>query len=122
MFERMIQDLERLERTEIQIQATGNYPTKRRTAVADVAVYQNDGTATIKPAHFVEKAARARGGWGGQRSILWRSVGNILFHNGPFDLDLEQAGLKISADIADFCKRIRTGRLKASFLPKIKTT
>jgi len=117
VFEKLIKDLEDLQGTEIQIRATGEYPTSRRTKVADVAVYQNNGTETIKPARFVQKAAGKHHAWQG---IIFRSIGKILFKNDNIRQALDDMGLKVSEDISRVCNRIRTGRLKKSFLPTIR--
>jgi hypothetical protein len=116
MFEQLIAELEALEGTEIHIQATGEYPTKRRTPVGDVAVYQNDGTERIKPSKFVERAARRNRGWA---SPIFKAIGRVLFKNGDLVIELNDVGMKVSEDIARVCDRIRTGRLKKSFRPKV---
>jgi len=72
---------------------------------------------TIKPARFVQKAAGKHHAWQG---IIFRSIGKILFKNDNIRQALDDMGLKVSEDISRVCNRIRTGRLKKSFLPTIR--
>ena len=122
MFEQLIAELEALEGTEIQIQAGGEYPEKRdpdggQLHVAKVAKWQNDGTDRgVKPSRFVERAGRRNRGWA---SPVFKAIGRVLFKNGDMMFELNDAGLKISEDISRMCDRIRTGRLKKSFRPKV---
>ena len=115
MFENLEKQLEKLERTTIDIRAEGEYPTKARTRVQNVAVYQNDGTATIAPSHFVERAAKSKRGWA---SPVFKAVSKYL---DGLEWELDQAGLQIAYDINVAVDRIKTGRLKKSFRPKIET-
>ena len=118
MFERLLHDLEQLEGTTVQIHGAGEYPTKARTPVQHVAKYQNDGTDRgIKPARFVERAARRHRGW---QFPIFRAVGHILFRNADIEQALTDAGLRVSYDINDMVNRIRTGRLKKSMRPRVK--
>ncbi len=107
-------NLKKLEQSELQIQATGEYPTKSRTEVAEVAKYQNDGTDRIKPAKFVERAARKNRHW----TTAWGRA--VLAYIGGDRFAIDELGLKISKDISDECDRIKTGRLKKSFRPNVK--
>ncbi len=107
----LLQYLEVLSDMQIELYASGEYPeTKRRTPVQDVAFYQNDGTKTIKPARFVDKAIRKARGW---QSPIFRGVADI-FNNGSTHM-MEQALIKASFDISAATNRIKTGRLKRSF-------
>lgn len=101
----------------MDIWAEGEYPTKSRTPVQHVAKYQNDGTEHIKPAMFVEKAKRKHRSW--QRVVFLAMAAFAM--KGEIDA-INQMGLRISYDINNEVNRIRTGRLKKSFRPKIKTT
>jgi hypothetical protein len=94
--------------------AQGVYPDRKRTKVSDVAVYQNDGTQTIKPAKFVESAARSRRNW---QSPVFRAVGKWLDGN---EHELSRVGRIIARDINDRCNRIKTGRLTHSFVHRFK--
>jgi len=94
------------------ISAKGNYP--KGTPVQHVAHYQNDGTATIKAAHFVEDAVERNDGW---KDIVFESVSKYLAGN-EWKLDL--AGLRIAHDIRDAVNRIKTGQLKSSFRHETK--
>ena len=98
-----------LEDTILDISAAGVYPTRKRTKVADVAVYQNDGTATIAPSHFVERAAKASHDWedGIERAVVEALDGS--------DLEMHRLGERIARTINDWCDRIDTRRLKHSF-------
>lgn len=113
--ENLIKQLEKLDGTEIVIKADGNYPDKRSTEVQHVAHYQNDGTATIKPAKFVEKAVRAKRGWA---TPVFKAISKYL---DGLEWELDTVGLQISKDINDAVNRIKTGRLKKSFGHKIVT-
>ncbi len=115
--------LRQLEKTTIEIRAEGNYPNNsarrsRRsglgTRVQEVAVYQNDGTATIKASHFVERKAKSKRGWA---SPIFQAVSKYL---DGLTWELDTVGLLISKDINDAVDRIRTGRLKKSFRPYVK--
>jgi hypothetical protein len=116
MLHELRQDLQRLGRTTVEIYAQGEYPTKSRTPVQHVAKYQNDGTETIKPARFVERATGRHRGW---QAPIFRAAGSFLFNNGDFNQVLTDAGLRISFDINRTVNRIKTGRLKRSFRPRI---
>ena len=118
LFQNLINDLAALEATEIQIRATGVYP-RRGTKVADVAVYQNNGTPTIKASRFVERATGKHRGWSG---LIFKAVAEWLFRHGNMNQVLTDAGIKVSFDISRVCDRIDTGRLKRSFQPFIKQT
>jgi hypothetical protein len=109
--------LEKLGRKELRIRAGGRYPNKYRTEVQKVAKWQNDGTDRgVTPARFVEKAASARNNWQqSNAAAVWD------FLTGGGDVALLKLGLQISSDISAACDRIKTGRLKSSFNPEIKT-
>jgi ribosomal protein L6P/L9E len=107
--ERMIDRLRTLSKTSVRIRAIGRYPVKRNTEVAAVAVYQNDGTETISPSHFVERAAAAEGDWADE--IADAIAGTVE----GYDAALQVLGAQVAADIGDMCDRIDTGRLKKSF-------
>jgi hypothetical protein len=98
---------------EVQIVATGVYPNRQRTKVSDVAHYQNDGTEKIKPAKFVEAAAKRKREWHGD---LRRAIGKFL--DGD-EKDMTRVGRLIARDINDRCDRIKTRRLKHSFIHRI---
>lgn len=99
-----------LDNTVLDIVSHGVYHhTKRRTKVAAVAVYQNDGTATITPSHFVERAAQKAKFW--EIDIAEAVVDAI---DGSM-LEMHRLGEKASRDINDMCDRIDTRRLKHSF-------
>lgn len=78
-----------------------------------MAVYQNDGTETIKASHFVERAAKSKRGWA---SPVFKAVSKYL---DGLEWELDQAGLLIAYDINEKVDRIKTGRLKKSFRPKV---
>jgi transcriptional regulator of nitric oxide reductase len=117
MFEelnRMKSELQDLSRSTVQIKAVGKYPVKAATKVADVAVYQNDGTEKITPAKFVERAESQAAGWSEEiDDAVCKSL------DGD-EAALQVLGTQIAADIGDMCDRIKTGRLKASFRPDVK--
>jgi hypothetical protein len=98
----------------VQIKAVGRYPVKAATKVADVAVYQNDGTEKITPAKFVERAEAQASGWNDE---IYDAISNSL---DGYEAALQVLGTQIASDIGDMCDRIRTGRLKASFRPEVK--
>ena len=116
MFEKTIRDLQILERTEMEIFASGEYPTKKRTRVGHVAKWQNDGTKTIKPAKFVERARSRHRHW---QSPIFKAVSVYLWKHVRLEHALNDVGLRIAYDINRVTDRIRTGRLKASMLPRI---
>lgn len=89
------------------------YPDRRRTKVADVAVYQNDGTAKIKPSRFVERAASSKREWHGPLRI---AIGRFL--DGKEE-ELSRVGRIIARDINDKCDRIKTARLTHSFVHRM---
>jgi hypothetical protein len=105
----MRRELEKVGRTTITVRATGTYPVKRETRVADVAVYQNNGTERISPSRFVERADVAAGGWVEEAD---RDIAAAL--NGDGDA-LQRLGDAVAEGIHVMCDRIDTGRLKASF-------
>ncbi len=116
--ESLLKQLKKLEKTSIEIRAEGEYPVKARTPVQKVAKWQNDGAilwhgGKIKPSHFVEKAARSKRGWA---SPIFKSVSKYL---DGLEWELETAGLQIAYDINERVDRIKTGRLKKSFRPKV---
>lgn len=109
--------LEKLQKKEIRIKSGGVYSTKYRTPVANVAKWQNDGTDRgVTPAKFVEKAASAHSNW---RSETSKATWDFLTGGG--DVALIKLGLQISEGISAMCNRVKTGRLKSSFTPEIKT-
>jgi hypothetical protein len=79
-----------------------------------VCRYQNDGTETITPAKFIERARAQAVGWDDE---IDASIAAFLAGGG--DPALMAAARKIAADISRVCDRIRTGQLKASFQGKI---
>jgi hypothetical protein len=103
----------KLGKTEVVIESVGVYPNRKRTPVEDVAIYQNDGTPTIKPAKFVERSARKNNDW---NRIVGEAVSEFL--DGD-EKKLDDAGRKIARDINDEVDRIDTGRLKHSMKHKI---
>lgn len=106
------EQLNELERTEIEIVAKGNYPDNRRTKVSDVAHYQNDGTEKIKASRFVERTASAKREW---HRPLFLAIGKYLDGN---EQDLTRVGRIIANDINQKVDRIRTGRLRESFVSR----
>ncbi len=117
MFESLRKRLKELDGMTIEIRAEGEYPTKSRTKVQHVAKYQNDGTDRgIKPARFVEKAARNHRYW---QNPIFRAVGKYISGHG-LGRDLQQVGLRMAYDVNIAVNRIKTGRLKKSFRPLIK--
>lgn len=111
MFEKLINQLIKLDRLRIQIVAEGEYPNKNRTEVAHVSYYQNDGTERITPAKFVSKAESKHNSWERQ---VWQAIEKYMDGDDTAMMDL---GMKISVDISTEVKRIKTGRLKKSFRP-----
>ena len=111
----MITEAESLASSVVDISSHGVYPeTKRRTKVQDVAKYQNDGTATISPAKYVERAAAQANGWAPEiREAIIQYIDGSL-------AGLHSLGRKAARDINDMCDRIRTRRLKHSFRHLIK--
>lgn len=105
--------LKKLGNSSVEIAAKGNYP-KSETKVQDVAVYQNDGTATISPSQFVERAAAIAGDW---NEDIKRAV--IRFINGD-NSALDKLGSRVARGISKMCDRVDTGRLKASFRSEVK--
>jgi|SRR3972149_4033894 len=110
----MSSQLENLDGSELWISALGVYPTRKRTEVAAVAVYQNDGTATITPARFVERAESKAGAWQDEMAIdTWETI------NGD-STAIHRLGERIARAINDMCDRIDTRRLKHSFHHLVK--
>ena len=108
-------NLKSLGEIELVIENPGNYPDKRRTLVAHVAKYQNDGTDRgVKPSHFVERAERQKRAW---KAPLQRAVFHWLFRDNRA---MHEVGRKIRYDINAKCDRIRTGRLFQSFRFEMK--
>ena len=101
--------LQKLGNSSINIVAVGNYPTKQKTRVQEVAKYQNNGTATISPSRFVERDASAPGGWSDKREQA------ICRYLDGDTKALDWLGSIVARDIGIMCDRIDTGRLKASF-------
>lgn len=115
MFKQIREQLNKLERTEIQIIPKGTYPDKRTTKVSDVAHYQNDGTSRgIKPSRFVERAAIAENEWHQRMRI---EVGKYL--DGD-ENSLSRVGFIIARDIMKKIDRIKTGRLLGSMIHRVK--
>ncbi|MCP4709218.1 MAG: hypothetical protein GY869_11385 [Planctomycetes bacterium] len=118
MFQGLMDRLAELETTKIEIRAEGEYPVKKRTKVQAVAHYQNDGTKYIKPARFVERSARR---WRYWQSHIFRAAGKYMSGHGV-KYDLNQMGMRIAYDINVAVNRIKTGRLKKSMRPILKST
>lgn len=97
------------------VRSKGKYPTKSQTLVADVCRYQNDGTATITPSRFIERAEEESDGWNEE---FQKAIDEYLAGGGKAAFDA--AVKKIAADISRTCDRVRTGQLKASFEGKIQ--
>jgi hypothetical protein len=97
------------------VQSKGKYPTKSRTPVADVARYQNDGTEKISPSRFIERAESAANGW--EREM---NESQYQYMSGAGVDVLTNVAKKIARDIHLMCDRIRTGRLKMSFVGKVQ--
>lgn len=104
-----------MNRTQISIESPGTYPTKARTLVSDVARYQNDGTDRITPSRFIERAEDSSDQWS-------EELGKAMdaYVEGGGDSALKKAGDVMAKDISDTCDRIDTGRLKRSFVAKIR--
>lgn len=79
-----------------------------------MAVYQNDGTATITPARFVERAEARAGEWLDNVRVA------VIGHIDTEGAALDRLGRRVARDINDMCDRIRTRRLKHSFRHVIK--
>ena len=109
-FSEVLKQLEDLHGTEVEISARGEYPTKQHPKVQHVAKWQNDGTATIKPARFVESAIRKHNGW---QHLIYKSVSDYIW--GANIKRLSGAMEKVSIDMNKAVNRIDTGRLKQSF-------
>lgn len=92
---------------------------KPGTLVQHVSKYQNDGTQYIKPAQYVERAARRARYW---QTPVFRAVYNGVFEKGRHDFSdlIMDIGLNASYDINKMVNRIRTGRLKKSHRPYLK--
>jgi hypothetical protein len=105
-----------LDGSEIQIYAQGEYPTRAKTKVQNVAVYQNDGTETIEASHFVERAVEKHDGW---QNMIFKRVAEFLEMNGTWTPVLI-AGRYAAVDVRHMCDRIDTGRLQRSFTALIK--
>jgi len=114
MFEELLEAMKRMDGLEIQISATGRYPTKRQTRVQDVAVYQNDGTDTIEASNFVERAAEHADDWD---SEVEQAIDKTI--DGDTKA-MDRLGETVSRAINDMCDRIDTRRLKHSFRHVIK--
>ena len=100
---------------QVDISSHGVYPeSKKRTKVQDVAVYQNDGTATIAPARFVERAEARAGDW------VFEIRNAIIDYIDSEGAALDLLGRVVSRNINDMCDRIKTRRLKHSFRHVIK--
>ena len=112
MLDDLIKAVKRLHGKELQIHAIGNYPVNAHTKVSHVAYWQNDGTATIKPAKFVE-AAENKNRW---EKMLDKAV--FEFINGD-RLALEAAGFLMAKQVNRAVNRIDTGRLKQSMRHRI---
>ena len=113
MLENLLTNLKRLEKTEIQIYAEGKYPTKQRTPVQNVAKWQNDGTETISPSHFVERSAREQRYW---KQYIFREVLAFLYGD---TIALKRAAQIVAGDIMAKVDRIDTRRLSHSFTHRI---
>lgn len=79
-------------------------------------MYQNDGTDRITPSHFVERAEAQANGWSDLVNEMFRLY---LFDDPRGRLSQLKMVLKIAKDISAMCDRIKTGRLKASFVGEI---
>lgn len=112
MLQNLKKELQSLEQTSLEIVAKGSYP-KRGTKVSLVAMYQNDGTATIKASHFVERAGKSTQWW---KKHVYRAIDKWL--DGDHS-EMSRAGKIIAHDIARWCDRIDTGRLRQSFIHRI---
>jgi len=115
VFRELEKRLKDLASKEIRIVASGAYPTKKATEVRDVAVYQNDGTPTIKAAKFVEKAAKANKDW---KRLVFEQA---MKHLGGDIAALHEIGKTVARDIGAHCWRVDTGRLRESFKYQITT-
>ena len=91
----------------------GEYPNKSRTAVVDVARYQNDGTDRISPSRFIERAAEASDEW---VSELQKGIAGYLNEN-PYAL--KAAAAAMARDVSIMCDRIKTRQLKRSFIGRV---
>jgi hypothetical protein len=115
--EDLLRDLEKqtkkLRKMKVVVESVGVYPDRKRTPVEDVAIYQNDGTPTIKPAKFIERAARKNNDW---NRLVGEAVADFLDED---EKALDEAGRKIARDINDTVNRIDTGRLRHSMKHKI---
>ena len=110
----LLNQAENLGSKRIDVSAHGVYPNRKRTIVQDVAVYQNDGTPTITPAKFVERAEGKARRWESEMDDAVRAY----LDGKPMALD--RLGERISRDVNDTCDRIKSRRLKHSFRHVIK--
>jgi hypothetical protein len=96
------------------VESPGEYPTKARTPVADVARYQNDGTEKITPSRFIERAAEESDDWSGE-------LGDAVYRyiDSGDDSSLLAAADEMARDISRVCDRVKTGRLKRSFTGRV---
>ena len=117
-----IRRLKSLEKKQLVVEVSGNYPTKAKTSVGDVCWYQNNGTQNkdgsqiIAPSRFVERAIEENDDW---EDVLGEAVEEYLFEGGG-NRALEDAAIEIAGDISDKCDRENTGRLKHSFRGRVK--
>lgn len=109
MFGDLTKNLEELLKTEIVISAIGVYPVKKQTKVAHVAKYQNDGTETITPSKFVERAEDANDGW---EDEINKAIVSFLFDGNRVAFNI--AGRRVARDINRKVDRIDTHRLMHS--------
>lgn len=90
------------------MESPGVYPVKSKTHVADVARYQNDGTGTITPSRFIERAAESADHWEKEISDA------VEMYLDGHENALGHVSGKIAGDISRMIDRIKTGRLKRS--------
>jgi hypothetical protein len=117
--ERKIMRLRRLQEKSLTVESPGEYPTKSRTPVADVCRYQNDGTyqngtEKITPSRFIERAAEESEDW----SVELGDAVYRYIDNGD-DSSLLAAADDMARDISRVCDRVKTGRLKRSFIGRV---
>jgi hypothetical protein len=109
MLKSLMDQTRSLGNVEIKIAAQGRYPTKQKTRVQDVAVYQNNGTATIDQSQFVQRAEKANRQW---LKPLQHAVSRWLFYADI--IAMNKVAKIINQDIVIKIDRVDTGRLRAS--------
>jgi hypothetical protein len=106
MFAEVIDDLEKLGRTKIAIEAEGTYPNGK--SVAEVSEYQDHGTATITASNYTQRAEDENNGF---KDLVFDAAIAELY---GVSNSLQAAGNKVAEEIMKRIDRIDTGQLKVS--------